>query len=179
VAIKNKLPKTDFLIMLIHSWFFVKGNSETPSSVRSRRFGKIFSRKSVSVGGRMKVRCFKIKIQSMEGFRQDVFASWKAAEDGQEWEPNYEMILSFQDVGDLARVFSPERMRIIQTVRKESPSSIRELARLLRRAQPNVQKDVQDLAQMGILKLKKTKVKGQKRESLKPSCPWDEFQVAV
>ena len=127
----------------------------------------------------MKARIFKIKIQSLEDFRGDFGKAWKAAERGQEWESGYELVLSFQDSSSLARVFSPERIRIIQTVREKKPASIRELARLLKRAQPNVQKDVQDLASLGVLVLKKEKSKGQKQESLKPSCPWDEFDVAV
>ena len=127
----------------------------------------------------MKAKKFKIKIQSLEGFKDDFSRAWKAAERGKEWEPGYDLVLSFQDASSLSRVFSPERIRIIQTVRDRNPNSIRELARLLKRAQPNVQKDVQDLASLGVLELKKAKSKGQKQQSLKPSCPWDEFDVAV
>lgn len=127
----------------------------------------------------MKAKKFKIKIQSLEGFKGDFSKAWRAAESGAEWEPGYDLVLSFQDASSLARVFSPERIRIIQTVREKRPASIRELARLLKRAQPNVQKDVQDLASLGVLELKKTMSKGQKQPSLKPSCPWDEFDVAV
>lgn len=127
----------------------------------------------------MKAKKFKIKIQSLEDFKGDFGRAWRAAERGKEWDPDYDLVLSFQDVSSLSRVFSPERLRIIQTVRKKAPASIRELARLLDRSQPNVQKDVQDLADLGILELKRTKSSGQRQESLKPHCPWDEFDVAV
>lgn len=127
----------------------------------------------------MKAKKFKIKIQSLEGFKGDFGRAWKAAETGKAWEPGYDLVLSFQESSSLSRVFSAERIRIIQMVRDRRPASIRELARLLKRAQPNVHKDVQDLANLGILELKKSKSKGQKQVSLKPSCPWDEFDVAV
>jgi predicted transcriptional regulator len=117
----------------------------------------------------MKARKFRIKIQSLEDFKGDFIKNWKAAERGFELEKDYELVLSFQDSSSLARVFSPERIRIIQTVQEKKPASIRELARLLKRAQPNVQKDVQDLASLGIIELKKSKLKGQKQESLRPS----------
>ena len=122
---------------------------------------------------------FKIKIQSLEDFRGDFGKAWKTAERGEEWESDYDLVLSFQDTSSLSRVFSPERIRIIQMVRDQKPASIRELARLLKRAQPNVQKDVQDLANLGVLQLKKTRSKGQRQESLKPNCPWNEFDVAI
>lgn len=127
----------------------------------------------------MKARKFKIKIQSLEGFKEDFRKAWKAAERGKNWEEEYDLVLNFQDASSLSRVFSPERIRIIQTIRDQKPASIRELARLLKRAQPNVQKDVQDLAGLGVLELKRARSKGQKQNSLKPSCPWDEFDVAI
>ncbi|MFL5815572.1 MAG: hypothetical protein ACJ763_18520 [Bdellovibrionia bacterium] len=127
----------------------------------------------------MKTKKFKIKIQSLENFKSDFGKAWKAAEHGTIWEPEYNLVLSFQDASSLSRVFSPERIRIIQTVREKKPASIRELARLLKRSQPNVQKDVQDLADLGVLEFKIAKDTGKKRTALVPHCPWDEFDVAV
>jgi len=127
----------------------------------------------------MKAKKFKIKIQSLESFKRDFAKAWKLAEKGIQSESEYDLVLSFQDASSLSRVFSPERIRIIQTVRGIKPASIRELARILKRSQPNVQKDVQDLVALGILVLKKSKTKNQKQDTLQPSCPWDEFDVAV
>ena len=127
----------------------------------------------------MKTKKFKIKIQSLEAFKGDFAKAWKLAKRGKDWESEYDLVLNFQDASSLSRVFSPERIRIIQTIRELNPLSIRELARILKRAQSNVQKDVQDLAGLGIITLKKFKATGQKQESLRPSCPWDEFDVAV
>ena len=127
----------------------------------------------------MKTKKFKIKIQSLEGFKGDFTKAWKLAEQGKKWEAEYDLVLNFQDASALSRVFSPERIRIIQTIRELNPLSIRELARVLKRAQSNVQKDVQDLAALGVIVLKRFKAIGQKQESLRPICPWDEFDVAV
>jgi predicted transcriptional regulator len=127
----------------------------------------------------MKTKKFKIKIQSLEDFKGDFSKTWKAAEHGAVWEPNYDLVLSFQDASALSRMFSPERIRIIQTVREKKPGSIRELARMLKRAQPNVQKDVQDLASLGVLELRAAKDKESKQTTLVPVCLWDEFSVAI
>lgn len=127
----------------------------------------------------MKTKKFKIKIQTMNDFKNDFKKAWRAAEGGLNLKSEYDLTLSFQDIASLSRVFSPERMRMIQIIKEKKPVSIRELARMLERAQPNVQKDIQDLVALGIVQLKKVKTKGQKQESLQPSCPWDEFDVAI
>ncbi len=101
------------------------------------------------------------------------------AEKGKNYEPGYDLVLGFPDLSWISKVLSPERIRIIQTIRDRKPGSIRQLAVLLNRAQQNVQKDVQELARLGIVELKKTRTKGQKRESLQPKYHWDGFDIAA
>lgn len=127
----------------------------------------------------MKFRKFKIKIQSNEQFRDDVVKTWKAVEKRKQPEDGYDLILSFPDLSWLSKILSPERLRIIQTIRDKKPESIYQLAKILGRASTNVQKDVHDLAEYGIIELKKTHKKGQKRESLQPKYNWDGFDIAV
>lgn len=127
----------------------------------------------------MKIKRFKIKIQNHAQFRDDVIKTWKAAERGEERESAYDLVLSFPDLSWLAKILSPERLRIIQTIREQKPESIYQLAKILGRATTNVQKDVHALAEFGILELKIVKKKGQKRESLRPECHWDGFDIAV
>ena len=54
-----------------------------------------------------------------------------------------------------------------------------ELARMLERAQPSVQRDVSELARLGVLELDRKTVKGQKREVVVPRYEWDAFEVIV
>ncbi len=127
----------------------------------------------------MKAKRFKIKIQNFDQAGEDYVKAWKSAARGKNFEPEYDLILGFPDLSAISKVLSPERIRIIQTIRDKKPGSIRQLANFLDRAQPNVQKDVQELASLGILELKKTHKKGQKRESLQPQYRWAGFDIAV
>lgn len=65
------------------------------------------------------------------------------------------------------------------TVRDMRPESIYQLAKLLERTPVNVKKDVDELAKLGILKLKKKRTKEQGRESIQPEYNWDGFDIAV
>jgi len=127
----------------------------------------------------MKTKRFKIKIQNFDQAMDSFEEAWKKAEKGQKLKPGYDLVLGFPDLSSISKVLSPERIRMIQMIRDKKPESIRQLAKLLNRAQPNVQKDVQELTELGILELKKTRKKGQKRESLQPQYRWDGFDIAV
>ena len=127
----------------------------------------------------MKLRKFKIKVQSSAQFRDDVIKTWRAAESRKLREDGYDLVLSFPDISWLPKIFGAERIRLIQAVRDQKPESIYQLAKLLGRALPNVHRDIHELAEYGIIELKKTKKKGQKRESLYPTYNWDGFDIAV
>jgi predicted transcriptional regulator len=68
---------------------------------------------------------------------------------------------------------------MIQMIREKRPDSIYHLAKLLGRTTANVQRDVRELADLGIIELKKAKKKGQKREVVTPEYNWDGFDIAV
>jgi len=127
----------------------------------------------------MKAKRFKVKIQNFEQTKQEFLKAWKMAEKGKDFESGYDLVLAFPDLSWISKVLSPERVRMIQTIRDKKPESIRQLSKLLNRAQQNVQRDVQELAQLGIIELKKTHKKGQKRESIQPEYNWDGFDIAV
>ena len=127
----------------------------------------------------MRAKRFKVKIMNFDQSGQEFAKAWKMAEKGKDYAGNYDLVLAFPYLSWIAKVLSPERVRIIQAIRDKKPESIRQLSKILNRAQQNVQKDVQELAQLGIIELKKTHKKGQKRESLQPEYNWDGFDIAV
>jgi predicted transcriptional regulator len=134
----------------------------------------------------MKVRKFKIKIRNstddaelFEDFKKDFVKTWKAAEKGLLKNDEYELELAFPDVTYLSKIFRPERIRMIQMIKEKKPDSIYQLAKLLGRTTANVQRDVSELAELGIIELKKAKKKGQKREVVTPEYNWDGFDIAV
>lgn len=129
----------------------------------------------------MKAKRFKVYIEpGMEGFTQRFLAEWKAAENRKPSpSAGYDLILSFPDISWIPKIFSPERIRIMQAVKEFKPESVYQLAKILNRAPSNVQKDVTELAELGILELKKYRKKGQKRECVKPEYRWSGFDIAV
>ena len=133
----------------------------------------------------MKVRKFKIKIDppgtsAAEKFKEESLEDWNRVRKGaQVTDAEYDIVLNFPDISYLSKVVSPERVRIYQTIKNQKPGSIYELAKMLRRSLSNVQRDVHELAQMGIIELKRTRKKGQKKEVLCPLYSWDGFDIAV
>ena len=127
----------------------------------------------------MKTRRFKIKIQTSGQAKEEFIKAWHLTEKGHELDPGYDLVLSFPNLSSISKVLSPEQISIIQTIRDKKPESIRQLAKLLVRAQSNVQKDVQELAELGILELKSIQKDGNKRKSLQPIFEWDGFDIAV
>lgn len=127
----------------------------------------------------MRAKRFKVKIMNFDQSGQEFMKAWKMAEKGKDYEENYDLVLAFPDLSWISKVLSPERVRIIQAIRDKKPESIRQLSKMLNRAQQNVQKDIQELVQLEIVELKKIRKKGQKRESLQPEYNWDGFDIAV
>ena len=127
----------------------------------------------------MKTRKFKIRIRGEdespgENFKRQLKRSLKSSSDSE-----YDLVLTLPDLAWLGKIFSPERMRLIQCVRNRKPESVYSLAKLLARTHSNVFKDVQELAELGVLELKRVKKPGQQRETVQPAYNWDGFDVAV
>jgi predicted transcriptional regulator len=132
----------------------------------------------------MKVRKFKVIIvesheEGLKGFKESFLQDWKAASSGKPYKDDYDLVLTLIGISSLSKIFSPQRIRILQTIREKKPQSIYQLAKFLDRAENNVRKDVQDLAKYGIIHLKKVRKKGQKKTCLLPEYNWDGFDIAV
>ena len=127
----------------------------------------------------MKVRKFKIKIQSTDKFFGEFKEAWKKASKDKEVDREFDLVLSFSDISQLNKVFSTQRLRIVEAIKTKKPNSIRELSKMLDREQSNVQRDVHELANLGVIQLRRIKKKDQKRESLRPEYNWDVFEIAV
>jgi len=82
------------------------------------------------------------------------------------------------EYGMFSKIFSPERLRIIDTIQVRHPSSVSELAEILGREQANVHRDVHYLAELGILELKRVKEEG-KAEAVQPEFKWGGFEIEM
>lgn len=93
---------------------------------------------------------------------------------------NGELVLGFESFELLSKILTPERLRLLRVIRDEKPDSVSALARLVKRAQANVHKDIQFLAQLGIITLKEQRKAGQKGKiATQPRFDFEGFEIAV
>ncbi len=86
---------------------------------------------------------------AMEGEASRRFVdAWHRAERGKKFQERY---LAFESWDALARVLTGKRMELLRYVRRNNVTSIRSLAKALKRDYSNVHADVQALAGAGLL----------------------------
>jgi predicted transcriptional regulator len=122
----------------------------------------------------MKVRDIRISIKSKEDLFNEVKGVWKQLEKGESVK-RHEGI-SFENTEAMRKILSEERLRILKTIKKEHPKSIYELAKLLKRDIKNTFDDVQFLAQIGLIELKKTR---EGREKTTPKVNYDRILLEI
>ena len=91
----------------------------------------------ITVGGEMEAEASR-----------DFIDAWHHAERG---ETLHERHLAFENSDMLARVLSNKRMELLSYVRRNNVTSVRALAKALKRDYSNVHADVQALAGVGLL----------------------------
>jgi len=122
----------------------------------------------------MKVKNIKVGIKSEKELFDEVKDVWGKLEKGEEVR-KHEAIY-FQSLGAMRKVLTEERLRIVKTIKKEHPSSIYELAKILGRDVKNTFDDVQFLAQAGLLELRKKK---EGREKTTPMVKYDKILLEI
>ena len=83
----------------------------------------------------------------------------------------------FNSISDLRKFLTPERIRLIQTIRRKKPKSVYELAKLLNRDRKSVTVDLDILKTIGLVELKKETVK--KRITMIPQVNYTRINIAV
>lgn len=122
----------------------------------------------------MRVRNIKIAIKSDDELFKEVKEVCEKLEKGEKVK-KYEGI-SFENLDVMRKVLTEERLRILKTIKKKHPSSIYKLAKILGRDMKNTFDDVQYLARVGFIELKKTK-KG--REKATPLVKYDKILLEI
>lgn len=76
----------------------------------------------------------------------------------------------------MRKILTEERIRILKTIKKELPQSIYKLAQILKRDVKNTFDDVQFLAEMGLIELKKEK---DGKEKTTPIVNYDKILLEI
>ena len=93
----------------------------------------------------MRVKNMKISIKSDEELFQEVKDVWEKVEKGEKVKKHEG--ISFDSLEDMRKVLTKKRLNILKTIKKHHPSSIYELAKILKRDIKNTFDDVKFLAQ--------------------------------
>jgi predicted transcriptional regulator len=122
----------------------------------------------------MKVKNMKVEIRSEKELFDEVQAIWRKVEKGEKVK-KHEAVY-FESLEAMRKVFTEERLRIVKTIKKEHPSSIYELAKILGRDVKNTFDDLQFLAQAGLVELRKIK---EGREKTTPMVKYDKILLEI
>ena len=122
----------------------------------------------------MRVRDVRVSIKTKEDLFNEVKEVWGRLERGQQIKKHEG--ISFENIEAMRKILSEERLRILKTVKKEHPKSIYELAKLLKRDIKNTFDDVQFLAKIGLIELKKTR---EGREKTVPRVNYDRILLEI
>ncbi|HEB78285.1 MAG TPA: hypothetical protein ENI90_07150 [Methylothermaceae bacterium] len=112
-------------------------------------------------------KTISITIGSVEEAAQEVIDAWHRVERGEKPYPPKSEIW-FTDLETLLKMLTPQRFRLLRQLRRSGPSSIRALARSLKRDYKNVHRDVSELLRLGLL---------EKDEAGRIHVPWDEIDA--
>ncbi|HLA50472.1 MAG TPA: ArsR family transcriptional regulator [Thermodesulfovibrionia bacterium] len=122
----------------------------------------------------MRVKNVTIRIKSLEGIFNEAKDVMKKLERGEKVKKHEG--ISFESLDSMRKVITEERLKILKTIKKDHPSSIYALAKMLHRDIKNTFDDVQFLARMGLIELKKTK---DGREKTTPTVNYDKILLEI
>ncbi len=122
----------------------------------------------------MRVRDVRVSIKTKEDLFNEVKEVWGRLERGGQIKKHEG--ISFENIEAMRKILSEERLRILKTIKKEHPKSIYELAKFLKRDIKNTFDDVQFLAQIGLIELKKIK---EGREKTIPKVNYDRILLEI
>ncbi len=111
----------------------------------------------------MKVKKIKINLKSLADVGREAAQVMRAVESGASVSPTRHEIV-FSDFTALRSFLTPKRLELIRLIRKHTPNSISQLARLAKRDFARVYQDLTVLAEAGIIE----RPKGLKGEKAKP-----------
>ena len=123
----------------------------------------------------MKIKNITIAIKSAEQGLKEFATTLKNVQAGHAPKRQKESAY-FVSVEAFQSVLTPKRLALLQTVHRQKPQSIYELAHLVNRNLKNVQDDISLLARLGFVSLTK---KREIRNKVTPRADYDRIQIQI
>ncbi len=122
----------------------------------------------------MKLKDVEIVVMDDKKFGEHLNHLFEKVKRGEidEQEPHKIVARTAKDIG---KILTQERLRLLQVIRKDSPESISELARILKRKESNVHNDITYLEGIGLLELKE----GKNHVKKVPIVEYDTMHITV
>ncbi len=115
-------------------------------------------------------RVLEVRVQSFEEFADESREALQKAVEADEYEP---AVLAFETPGQALSLFTDARYELLEAIRREQPGSIRELARVLDRDVRAVHRDLDALAEHGIVEFE------QEGRAKRPVVGYEEIRIDV
>jgi predicted transcriptional regulator len=105
--------------------------------------------------GRFKVKNIEIVVMSDKEYGKHLNDLYKKVKNRK---AKKEERIVLTSISDLNKILTPERLRLIRTIKKKNPKSISILAKLLERDRANVFRDLKYLEGLGLISLEQHKM---------------------
>jgi len=122
----------------------------------------------------MRIKRVKIGIKSLKEGLKHFAEVAKAIERGEAVKK--ERGVYFENLETMRKILTDRRLEILKVIKEKKPSSIYQLAQLLKRDLKNVNEDLRLLEQSGLVSLKKSKTD---RERITPTVNYDAIQLNI
>ena len=124
----------------------------------------------------MKVKKVKIGIKSLKEVLENFAETAEAIERGENVKKRRGIY--FENLEAFRRALTEKRLEVLHVIKKERPSSVYELAKILNRDAKNVTQDLEYLKNIGLVDIKRTR---EKKERTIPEVKYDmiDLQIAV
>ncbi|RLI89129.1 MAG: ArsR family transcriptional regulator [Archaeoglobales archaeon] len=124
----------------------------------------------------IKVKEIKVVVRPLEEDFNEIAEAFRRIERGEELgELGGEKIV-VESLDVLRKVLTPERLRILHTIKEKQPESIYELAKLLGRDRSSVVKDLEYLKLLGFVEFEEVR---DKRDKKRPIVAYDEIKISI
>lgn len=97
-------------------------------------------------------RTLHVRVEPPEETRQEARRRVQALERGEDVEDRH--VLTFENEADLARLVSPPNLRILRSIARQEPGSMRQVAELVDRDFKEVHRNLTELEALGVIELR-------------------------
>jgi predicted transcriptional regulator len=113
----------------------------------------------------------EVRVQPTEKLEDEVLEKVEAAERGEEVEPL--RVLNLPNKRELSRLMSEKNLELLEAIKEEEPSSMRELSKIVDRDFREVHRNLKELEKLEVVEFE------EKGQSKKPVVGFDSIEVKV